>query len=294
MNWVTWRQHRSEAAIGLLILLLLIFILFLSRQDLYKAYLYGDPQELSLRFQAYAPLTILFQLLPLLIGMFVGVPLMANELDHQTHYLAWTQSISRSRWLAVKLAWVGGTTVLAFLVMTLMLGYWSQPIQMGLGPWLTFDFTGSVYVTYALFALAVGILAGMLLGKVLPAMLITLPVFGLFRFTISSLRRYFLPPLHASWNMNGADPLAKAWILAKDIVDRSGQRVPSFTCVPVASPASMKTSLACLNPLGYQFLRIYQPADRYWTFQAIETLIFLTLTAGVVAFTFWWLNRRVQ
>ena len=41
-------------------------------------------------------------LLPALVGMFVGAPLLARELEHGTHRLAWTQSVTRRRWLLSK------------------------------------------------------------------------------------------------------------------------------------------------------------------------------------------------
>ena len=50
---------------------------------------------------------VLLVLLPALIGMFWGAPLVARELETGTYRLAWTQSVTRTRWLAAKLAVVG-------------------------------------------------------------------------------------------------------------------------------------------------------------------------------------------
>jgi hypothetical protein len=44
---------------------------------------------------------------PALIGIFWGAPLIARELETGTYRLGWTQSITRRRWLAVKLGVVG-------------------------------------------------------------------------------------------------------------------------------------------------------------------------------------------
>ena len=49
---------------------------------------------------------------PAIIGMFWGAPLVARELETGTFRLAWTQSVTRTRWLAVKLAVVGGISML--------------------------------------------------------------------------------------------------------------------------------------------------------------------------------------
>jgi hypothetical protein len=45
---------------------------------------------------------------------------------------------------------------------------------------------------------------------------------------------------------------------------------------------------------GLQTLVFYQPADRFWTFQAIETGIFLVLVVPLIAFSAWWLRHRVR
>ena len=39
---------------------------------------------------------------PALIGMFWGAPLIGRELETGTHQFAWNQTVTRSRWLAVK------------------------------------------------------------------------------------------------------------------------------------------------------------------------------------------------
>ena len=45
--------------------------------------------------------------LPALVGAFWGAPLVARELESGTYRLAWAQSVTRTRWLAVKLAVAG-------------------------------------------------------------------------------------------------------------------------------------------------------------------------------------------
>jgi hypothetical protein len=39
---------------------------------------------------------------------------------------------------------------------------------------------------------------------------------------------------------------------------------------------------------------IYQPASRFWRFQAIETAIYLTLAGALIATAIWWIQRRVD
>jgi hypothetical protein len=47
------------------------------------------------------------------------------------------------------------------------------------------------------------------------------------------------------------------------------------------------------NCSGYRLLTAYQPADRYWGFQAIESGIYLALSALLLVLTAYWVRRRV-
>jgi hypothetical protein len=49
---------------------------------------------------------------------------------------------------------------------------------------------------------------------------------------------------------------------------------------------------AYLHDLGLRFADYYQPAGRFWTFQAIEATIFLVLAGGLLGFTLWWTRRH--
>ncbi len=52
--------------------------------------------------------------------------------------------------------------------------------------------------------------------------------------------------------------------------------------------------LACFQQTGVTLSSTYQPADRFWVFQGIETLVFLTLAALLIGLAFWWLRRRIS
>jgi hypothetical protein len=53
----------------------------------------------------------------------------ARELETGTYRLAWTQSVTRTRWLAVKLGVVGLTSVAVAGLLSLMVTWWSSPID---------------------------------------------------------------------------------------------------------------------------------------------------------------------
>ena len=46
---------------------------------------------------------------PAILGIFWGAPLITRELEAGTHRLVWSQSVSRTRWLAIKLGAVRGS-----------------------------------------------------------------------------------------------------------------------------------------------------------------------------------------
>lgn len=112
---------------------------------------------------------------PALIGAFWGAPLVAREFEAGTHRLVWAQSISRSRWLVVKLA-VGGTaTVVATALLSGLVTWWAEPLDHAAAAvYGSFDQRDSVPIGYALFAFAFGVTAGLVIRRTLPAMALTL------------------------------------------------------------------------------------------------------------------------
>jgi hypothetical protein len=98
-----------------------------------------------------------------------------------------------------------------------------------------------------------------------------------------------------------------AWIISNATVDPAGRvlkDLPSWfgKCAPEeifslpSAPVTREESAACFARIareGYSQRITFQPASRYWTLQAIETAIFLALTALLTAGSFWWLRNRV-
>ena len=67
--------------------------------------------------------------LPALIGLFWGAPLIARELEAGTHRLVWNQSVTRTRWLAVKLGLLGLAAIAAAGLGSLAVDWWSDPLD---------------------------------------------------------------------------------------------------------------------------------------------------------------------
>nr|MDT0665722.1 ABC transporter permease [Micromonospora sp. DSM 115978] len=129
--------------------------------------------------------------LPAVLGAFWGAPLVARELEAGTHRLVWNQSVTRTRWLAVKLSGVGLVAVAGAALLSLAVTWWCGPIDdaatggYGGSAFLTqpritppvFGARGVVPVAYTAFAFALGVTVGIMLRRTVAAIALTLVVF---------------------------------------------------------------------------------------------------------------------
>src|SRR5580704_16752850 len=148
-------------------------------------------------------------LAPAVIGLFWGAPLIARELETGTAALAWNQSVTRTRWLAVKLA-IGGLTAMAVTeALSLIQTWWAVPISQAVADGsgagvaqsrfsqLNFATHGITPLGYAAFAFALGVAAGALIRRTVPAMAVTLAIFAALQVAMPLwVRPNLAPPDH--------------------------------------------------------------------------------------------------
>ena len=208
--WVTWRQHRAQALATLIGLGAIGVFLLITGPRIASAF-----QELHAclavpgqncgflhesfdqRFNGLRFVIPVFMVVPLLLGVFLGAPLIAREVEQGTHRLAWTQSVTRGRWATTKIGLVAAFTHRGAGLFAWMVTIWSSPLvaaaddRFGFG---VFDLRGIVPIAYALFAFALGTAVGASIRKTLPAMAITLGVFAAVRIVVELfLRPRYLP-----------------------------------------------------------------------------------------------------
>jgi ABC-2 family transporter protein len=264
MIWLTWRQFRPQAWVAVGLLLVATTLLAVTGPHLAHLYgLYAQAQATCASTGSCRTLVInigevdrLLQLLgtalvavPALVGAFWGAPLVARELETGTYRLAWTQSVTRRRWLAVKLAVVGLASMAVSGLFSLMVTWWSSPIdrahtnRFGAG---MFGERNIVPIGYAAFGLALGVVAGLFIRRTLPAMATTLGAFLGLRLAFTYwVRPHLLTPVHRAFALNPAsvgygttnggpptlqpDPpnLSNAWIYSTHIVDSAGHGLPA-------------------------------------------------------------------
>jgi hypothetical protein len=325
VTWLVWRQHRQQALAAVVALLAVTLFLVPTGRQMRAAFddlglgacLRATPQTrlvapdtgcaaLSERFSGQflglgtASLLLLF--LPVLAGLFWGAPLVAREVEHGTHRLVWTQGVTRLRWATVKLALVGGGVVLVAAAYALLVGWWIAPLNDATGyrfTWLFFDQQGPVLVGYALFAFALGVLAGTLTGKVLPAMAITLGGFLATRVAVALLLRpRFLPYRRRTYPIVSGTPaepnqLAGDWVISRAVYSAQGIKLtPGSGSQALCDQTTAAQCLAKYGAGAYN-QELFQPADRFWLFQGIETALFVALAMVLLLLAVHLVRRRV-
>jgi len=322
MGWVTWRQHRvTLAGVAALLgaLAVLLWIVGLHVHQAYSAAAACRPTSSAICDDMFGNFSVmdgflangfLLQALPALIGVFVGAPLLAREMETGTFRYAWTQGIGRLRWALAKLVLLAISVTVASGLFSLVTTWYYQPYfaasnpvpQPPLAPTL-FDLRGVAFPAWTLAAFAIGALAGMLIRRVVPAIAATLAVYtGLVFAAGGFLRAHYLTPvLTSSLNVPGTAWIASQWWT----VTRSGQfawagRPPmsvldNITC-PNSGPPNGKPTMVsieqCVVQHGYTQWTSYQPTTRFWPFQWIEGGWLLVLSVLLIAVTVWLVRRR--
>jgi hypothetical protein len=196
------------------------------------------------RFQAEAkwhnPLNLLVLAVPALLGAFWGAPLVARELETRTNLLAWTQSVTRSRWFLVKFAVAGAASMITAGLLTLMVTWWASPHdRLTDAPYSVFDHRDIVPMAYALFAVALGVVLGTIIRRMLPAMAATLAAFVVIRIGFGWwIRPRILSPSHSTgvFTLPGPNSVFTAprgvgprdWIFSEKVVTSTGRVVGSY------------------------------------------------------------------
>jgi hypothetical protein len=139
---LTWRQFRTPAIVALGALLVVAALAGLTGLDL----AHSDAATLAAcrpagncasAMQTFARTDSILRttfgmaltVVPALLGAFWGAPLIAREIESGTFPLVWTQSVTRTRWLVVKLAVLGLATMLVAGLLSLIVTWWASPLD---------------------------------------------------------------------------------------------------------------------------------------------------------------------
>ncbi len=325
LAWVTLRQRRG-AIIGTSILLgafaVYLLIMAIIQNNAYATVTACHPaaalkcQQLAQEFSrnywggngsvlqsggAQTVSSLLFAV-PVLLGAFVGAPLLARELETGTFRFAWTQGAGRTRWAL-------STLVLPGLLLTAVTGAFTALFYWYFRPFLAngqvsemlplaFALLGVAFAAWTLFAFALAAFTGTLLRRTVPAMAITLVVYiALTIATATTIRQHYAAPVtEHGWNGNaGAGWVLSSWakapngqVLSQGDLNTLSQHLPAS----VQNSPSPDAFTNWLTQHGYTMWQSVQPDSRFWQFQLTEAGWLLVVSAALIAGSVWLVRRR--
>ena len=324
MAWVTWRQHRmSLAGIAGLFGVAAVYLLItgLQMRHAYAAVAACHPASsgacqqaagnfLSTYLPAAGAVLGLLQAAPALIGAFAGAPLLAREFEAGTFRYTWTQGFGRARWTIAKLIPLAVTVSAAAGAFSALVSWYIQPLWAAgddngpLYPTI-FDLRGIALAAWTLTAFAIGVMAGIAIRRVIPAMFATLAAYaGLAFVTGAFLRpRYERPLLSTDPNFH-----TRSWVISQ-LWTRGGKPASLSAINQTFAPIDIRavtsglwqpgpSTPANIDPVrylvrhGYVQLTTYQPDSRFWTFQWIEGGWLIALSLVLIVATVWLVRRR--
>jgi hypothetical protein len=323
MAWVTWRQHRialGGVAAFLGALAVYVWILGLRLHDAHAAATACNASspacaDLITKFNFMNHVLVggyVLQAVPALIGAFVGAPVLARELETGTFRYAWTQGFGRWRWTLAKLVALAVVVTSAAGAVSVLFSWYYQPYLATGNQSLSlteaspftaalFDLRGVAFAAWTLAAFAIGVLAGRLIRRVVPAIVATLAAYaGLALVAGNVLRQHYATPLVASTlNLPGSAWIMSHWWTKGGSFAFAGappndllQEFCSSSEVGPSGKPSHVTLAQCLAQHGYTQWFRYQPASRFWSFQWIEGGWLLALSVLLIAVTVWLVRRR--
>jgi ABC-type transport system involved in multi-copper enzyme maturation permease subunit len=314
-SWLQFRAQAVTAAAALAAVVVVLAVTSPHRQA-----------NFGVSHWLYTAGIVVLYLTPAIIGIFWGAPLISRELETGTFRLAWTQSISRTRWVAVKLGLTGLAAMATAGLLSLVVTWWSSPMDQRnpLGGYrlsaVLFGARDLVPVGSTAFAFALGVTIGLLTRRAIPAIAISLAIFAAVLVAVPLwVRPHLIPPVRTVSSLNLSNisvgssfpenslgvsttvNIPGAWVYSNQVTTPSGSTslgLAPQACIsgPANSPTAGPTSV-CQAAIGRLHLRqvvVYQPGSRYWAFQWLETAIYLLLALLLAGFCTWWIDRRLS
>ncbi len=298
LAWVTWRQHRFVLAgaatlLGGACLVMLINGLAvrssLRSLGLTACHPVTAPRcavQLQLFHQEYnvwvGRLPAVFLVIPILIGVFAGGPLLAREFETGTFRFAWTQGAGRLRWVTAKLVLLAVSLTVSAALFSLMFSWWYEPFFAQHSSLMTqdvFPLSGLALAAWTLAAFAISVRRR---GDTAHRPGHDRRAGRLDR----ALRRHGAVPagaLPGRGHQQGNDPDPGTVMVPGRLVHRPGRQARQLQGL----------LLQWLSQRGYTLWTSYQPETRFWHFQLIESGWLLALALLLGAATVWLVRRRV-
>ena len=305
LTWTVWREHRSALLVWSAYVLLMVgwmlWLRFVTGAearaeeaacrklengciDLASAFDYASAMSTIGTLIAYSSYAV---------AAWAGASLTGRELERGTAQLAWTQSVTPVRWLTVKLAVPAAALTVGMAVLVLVYRWaWSTNRDLQTDEWHYTDpflNRGPAVLAYALCALAVGALAGIVLRRALPALTVALGFMVAFHL-------WFDARFHKLWPSTTLRGTAASRLpmtvdqLELGAVTSSGARVNDLSCFDADADIDYTR---CMSGKGFTDLYAeVHPVSHFWPLHLVATGIILAVGVLAGAAAFWLLRRR--
>jgi hypothetical protein len=307
VTWVSWRLQRTETVVVVGILALLAALLVptgikmanvFHDNGLSSCLALNSPScgqkvgSFQSEFQVLTVLANWFTLIPGLIGVLLAAPFIL-DLEHGTYRLAWTQSITRRRWLLGKLSLPIAASVASSIVLIALFTWWRAPFvdlfgRLDIG---VYDTEGSVVIGYTLFALGLALALGAVWRRSAASLAVAfVGYFALRVFVDYWLRDRLVSPLSATWKGTGTPHFLYHAIVLSEKATVNGRVVMSDSGSFLGGSTQIGLPGGGATPI---FHAIYRPPSQFWPLQLTETGLFVGVAALLILFAAWWTHERV-
>jgi hypothetical protein len=233
-----------------------------------------------------------------LLGLVFGVALVAGEIPQDTNRLAWTQSITRTRWLLIKVGVVGLFIAVLVGALVPLFWWWADSAQRAshIQP-ANFDSSGFVVVAYALSAFVLGVLLGAMIRRSGWAFAVAVPIYALLRVGVQLyLRPNLIAPVVETtdafrvshqdwWYLNGG------FVPNGRSTPAPGQSWSSFNSLMENCPGDagygkpVHSEAYCEKLHHVHNVLEFQPPSHFRPLEAAESAIFLGIAAALLGLT---------
>jgi hypothetical protein len=242
-----------------------------------------------------------FNFLPLIAAMLMSLPFI-NEIENGTYRLALTQGIARRRWMLSRVGLTSTAGVAFAAIFSIVFGWWTKPIEAVAGKLGSdyYDLHGTVPVGYSLFAIGLFLALGLLLKRTVPTIFVGFIAYLAMRVPVMIwARQNLVAPLERIVPVNSNSGSNTEWYLSSYFIDAAGNRVSDQMlfeqiCPPEAIDFEKSGMGDCIRQNGLSVVERYHPASHYWPLQLIETGIFVIAGLVLLAFSVWYVMRRIE
>lgn len=324
MMWVVWRQQRSIVVAffaAAVVFAIWLIVTGQHEQSVWNQYLaapckggFGVTSVThfceGLQTAVYAgthinnAVTIIGTMFAPLLGLILGVNAVAREIEQKTNRLAWTQSGSRSKWLASKYLTSVATIVAISTPLCLVLSWWVRASHDAarITP-KAFPLSGFVGISCGVFCFVLAVVVGLVIRRAGWSLAVCIILFGaLFLSFADQIRQHLVTPSVTTTQSSqlevgsssgfyaaGGAP-SNSWFFYQGYEPVSTKGVPSLallekpTSAVYSCEAKRFQETYCAHHLHVRSIEVYIADSRFWTLQLREGgfyLLFAALLAGL-------------